>query len=771
MNAPLRDWSAFATPTDDDKLHMDLAVEGVHCAACMTKIERGLSSVPGVTQARLNLTTHRLAVEWDETEADADQIVNMVERLGYRAHPFDPSRRSSEEDAMTRMLLRCLAVAGFAAMNIMLLSISVWSGNVSGIEPETRDFFHWISGLIALPTAVYAGRPFYVSAWHALRARSLNMDVPITIGVFLALSLSVLQVFQHAEDAYFDSAVMLLFFLLVGRFFDQNMRRRTRSFAENLATLRAETATKKSADGVLRDVPLSKVDPGDIVLVRPGERVSVDGIIETGTSEIDQSLVTGETALAAVKAGERVYAGTLNGSGALEIRVSAAATGTLLDEVTKLLETASQAKSTYVRLADRAAQYYAPLVHGAAAATFLFWWAWGIGWQPSLVVAISVLIITCPCALGLAIPAVQVVTSGLLFRRGVLLHSGDAIERLAAVDTIVFDKTGTLTQPVPSLVNAAEIAPADFALAGRLALSSRHPLAVALAGASAANMPFENAREEAGLGVEVEVDGVLHRLGSPKFCDVEEATLETFRAAHPSASMLAMRAGDAMPVLFALEQELRIDAADTVRTLVEGGYRVEILSGDREPAVTAVADTLGVSEWQAGLDPTGKIARLEALAAEGRKVLMVGDGLNDAPALAAAHVSLSPVTAVHLSQAAADAVFLGERLFPVSDALRIARRAHGAMVQNLVLAALYNVIAVPFAVAGAVTPLVAALAMSGSSIVVTSNALRLRLFDKLPTDDLADRLAAPARPTEQACPVPLPSLDESPEIGSGGASR
>lgn len=742
MTVPLRDWSAFATPVeakkgaeDEDQLHMDLAVEGVHCAACMTKIERGLGQIPGVTQARLNLTTHRLAVEWKDEQTDADAIVTMVERLGYRAHPFDPSRRSSEDDAMTRLLLRCLAVAGFAAMNIMLLSISVWSGNATGIEPATRDFFHWISGVIALPAAVYAGRPFYVSAWRALRVGQLNMDVPITLGVLLALALSVLQTLQHAEDAYFDSAIMLLFFLLIGRFFDQNMRRRTHSFAENLAALRAETAAKYCADGILRDMPLSKVEPDDIVLVRPGERISVDGVVQTGSTEIDQSLVTGETALAAVGPGDRVYAGTLNGSGSLDIKVTAAASGTLLDEVTRLLETASQAKSRYVRLADRAAQYYAPLVHGASALTFLLWWAYGLGWQPALVIAISVLIITCPCALGLAIPAVQVVASGLLFKRGVLLHSGDALERFAAVDTIVFDKTGTLTEPVATPVNAAEIAAADFALAGRLALASRHPMAAALARAAGAQEPVDSAQEVTGQGVEAVVDGVIHRLGSAAFCNVDEARLAAFRQAHPSASMLAMRAGDAAPVLFAFEQELRPDAVETVRELQDAGYAVEILSGDRKEAVRSVAGTLAIPAWRAGLDPTAKIARLEALAAEGRKVLMVGDGLNDAPALAAAHVSLSPVTAVHLSQAAADAVFLGNRLRPVSDSLKIARRARGAMMQNLTLAAVYNMIAVPFAIAGLVTPLVAALAMSGSSIVVTSNALRLRLFDRLPDED------------------------------------
>lgn len=748
MNAHVREWTAFATPVADGVLHVDLAVEGVHCAACMPTIERGLSGIEGVTLARLNLTTHRLAVEWRTDKTDADAIVDAIERLGYRAHPFDPARRSAEEDENARMLLRCMAVAGFAAMNIMLLSISVWSGNVADITVETRDFFHWLSAVIALPAVAYAGRPFFVSAWQALRAGRLNMDVPISIGVVLACALSVLQTLQHAEDAYFDSAVMLLFFLLVGRYLDQNMRRRTHAFAENLTALRAETAIKRMPDGSTREVPLSKVDPGDLVYVRAGDRVAVDGVIETGSSEIDQSLVTGETALAAVAAGDRVYAGTLNGSGSLDVRVAVAAKDTLLDEVTRLIEAAAQAKSRYVRLADRAAGLYAPLVHGAAALTFLAWWLIGTGWQPALVTAISVLIITCPCALALAVPAVQVVASGVLFKRGILLHSGDTLERLAAADTVVFDKTGTLTLPVATVVNAAEMADATFDLAGRLALASGHPLAGALARASGARTPLDGAVERAGAGVEAEVNGRRHRLGSPRFCDVDDETLGAFLRRHPGASVIALRVADDPPVLFALEQELRQDAFETLRRLRQLNLDVEILSGDRDVAVDRVAGRLGVAEWRGGLDPTEKIARLKQLKDAGRKVLMVGDGLNDAPALAAAHVSMSPVTAVHLSRAAADSVFLGDLLAPVADALTLARYAHRVMLQNLGLAALYNTIAVPFAVLGYVTPLVAALAMSASSIVVTSNALRLRLGGG------GDRVFEPAQ--RRNGPVPRP---------------
>jgi Cu2+-exporting ATPase len=721
-----RDWDAFALTDATGACRMDLAVEGITCAACMSTIEHGLGRLTGVEGARVNLTSHRLAVTWRPEQVDASAIVARLERLGYRAHPFDPGRRSLEEASEARELLRALAVAGFAAMNVMLLSVSVWAGNVTDIEPVTRDFFHWLSALIALPAAAYAGRPFFRSAFRALRVGRTNMDVPISIGITLTLGLSLWQTMRSADEAYFDSAVMLLFFLLAGRFLDHNMRRRTRSVAENVAALRAQSAMKIGADGAATDVPLSKLAVGDRVLVAAGERVAVDGVVAFGRSDIDQSLVTGETALAAVDIGDRVYAGTLNVTGTLQVSVTAAAEGTLLDEVNTLLEAAAQAKSRYMRLADRVARHYAPVVHLSALTTFLVWVFLGQPADHALVVAVSVLIITCPCALALAVPAVQVVSSGQLFRAGVLIHAGDAIERLATVDTVVFDKTGTLTLPEPAVLDNG-IATADLLTAGQLGLASRHPLSQALARAAGATVPPDAAREIAGSGVEAEIEGIPCRLGSPVFCGVDDATLEAARARFPQASLVAFRRGDASPVLLPVAQGIRPDAAAVAARLKARGYKLSILSGDRADAVASVAAELGIADFAAHLTPTDKIARLEALKAAGRRVLMVGDGLNDAPALAAAHVSLSPVTAVHLSQAAADAVFLGEKLEPVAAALAIAGRAKRAMVENLWISIIYNIIAVPVAVVGLVTPLIAALAMSGSSIIVTLNALRLRL--------------------------------------------
>jgi Cu2+-exporting ATPase len=719
-----RDLSHFVKHLDAGLEHMDLAVEGVTCAGCMAKIERGLFALPNVTYARVNLTSRRLAVEWKQGMLDPSRVIDRVAELGYKAYPFDPASAETEEGRETHFLLRCLGVAAFAAMNIMLLSVSVWSGNATDITPEQRDFFHWFSALIALPAAAYAGQPFFRSAIRAIIARSVNMDVPITIGVLLALGMSVFETLHHAEHAYFDAAIMLLTFLLVGRYLDQNMRRRTRAIAGNLAALKAETATKFVSAEEIREVPVASIHPGDVVLLRPGERVAVDGIVIDGRSKIDQSLVTGETMLVAAGQGTSVYAGTLNISGTLRVRVAAAAEGTLLDEVTRLLDNAVQARSRYVRLADRAARLYAPLVHVTALATMLGWVASGATWHDAIVAAIAVLIITCPCALGLAIPAVQVVASGALFRAGVLLNSGDAIERLAEVDTVVFDKTGTLTLPEPEVVNASEV-PADvLALAGRLALASRHLLAAAIVRASGAKAPLDGAIEEPGQGVLGKVDGLAIRLGRPSFCDAEREAERVARA-DPEASAIAFARGHERYV-FAVRQRLRSDAVAVVARLRHRGLAIEILSGDRGPAVQHAARTLGIEAWRAAVTPAEKIAHIEGLKLKGHKVLMVGDGLNDAPSLAAADVSLSPVSATHLAQAAADAVFLGERLAPVAAALDLASKARRLMRENLWLAVGYNFIAVPIAITGLATPLIAAIAMSGSSILVTANALRAK---------------------------------------------
>ena len=720
--AAQQDLSVFVRHGEGGVAGMELAVEGIRCAGCMHAIENGLSKDAAILKARVNLALKRVTVEWREGALRPEAVIERLGALGFKAYPFLPSAERDSVTVEERRLLRYLAVAGFAAMNIMLLSVSVWSGANGDISPVTRDFFHWLSALIALPTAAYAGRPFFESALRALRAGAVNMDVPITLGIVLALGMSVVETANHSDHAYFDGAVMLIFFLLIGRYLDQMMRRRTRDLAGNLAALKAETATRLMPDGTTVTLPIAAIAPGDLVLVQPGERVCVDGIVETGHSEIDRSLVTGETDPAPIGAGAQVHAGTMNLTGALGVRVVAAGAGTLLDEIERLMSQAVESRSRYVRLSDRAARLYAPLVHATALATLVGWIAFGLAWQEALIIAITVLIITCPCALGLAIPAVQVVTASALFRRQVMLKEGDALERLAEADVVVFDKTGTLTLPEPDLLNVETIDASSLAAAGALAAASRHPLAQAISRAAGLPAPLPGAQERRGLGLSALVDGIEMRLGSPSFCEAQ-ALAERVSTEHPTASLIAWRHGD-RAIVFAVGQKLRPEAQACVEALARLGLAPMILSGDRDSAVAAVARELGITQWRSGLRPDEKLHVLDDLAAQGRKVLMVGDGLNDAPALAKAHVSISPISATHLAQAAADIVFLGDSLAPVAETIAIARKARTLMMENLWFAVLYNAVAVPIAVAGFATPLVAAAAMSGSSLVVTLNALR-----------------------------------------------
>jgi len=718
------DLSNFVERNEPGHAHMTLAVEGVGCAGCIRKIEDGLRKLPGIIDARLNFTQRRLAVEWREGETDPQRILVALEHIGYRACPFAPERIAAEDNHEAKRLLKCLAVAGFAAMNVMLLSISLWAGDVSDMTQETRDLFHWLSALIALPAAAYAGQPFFKSAWRAICTRQLNMDVPITVGVTLALGLSLYETATHAIHAYFDSAIMLLFFLLCGRYLDQAMRQRTQQFAGYLASFKAEFVHRFGPRDELTRIPASVLQPDDIILVQPGEAVPADGVIVSGRSEVDQSLVTGETIPQPVEPGMTIYAGAINCSGALTMKVAAAGNSTLLQEIERLLLRATEAKSNTVRLADRAARLYAPVVHLTAAATAIGWLLAGASLHDAIVTAVAVLIITCPCAIALAIPTVQVVSAGQLFRAGIILNSADAIERLATVDTVVFDKTGTLTLP-EGVADGRSTDPEVLERAARLALSSHHPLAATLARCARERIPYAGVVEESGSGVHGNIDGQEARLGSALYCGLAEPTLQHKGRDEAASTIFFTHAGcvAAIPI----RQHLRRDAVTVVQALMARGFDLIILSGDRSKAVEPVARQLGITQWHAGVSPTEKIATIEKLKSQGRRVLMIGDGLNDAPALAAATVSLSPITAAQLTQARADALFLGEYLAPVLDAIAVCRRARSLMWQNLGLAIIYNVLAVPIAVAGMVTPLIAAAAMSGSSILVTLNALRGRL--------------------------------------------
>ncbi|MBV9824881.1 MAG: cadmium-translocating P-type ATPase [Alphaproteobacteria bacterium] len=715
-----QDLTPYIRQEADGSLSLAAVVEGVRCAACLWLIESALAAQDDVISGRLAVSTGRLSLKWRGSRERGGALLALVCRLGYRVQPCDPARFAMAGDGEERRLLRAMAVAGFAAANIMLLSVAVWSGSAGGeMGNATRDLLHWVSALIALPAVAYAGQPFFASAFAALRAGRSNMDVPISVGIVLATGMSVLATLHSDVHAYFDSAATLLFLLLIGRYLERRARGRARSAAATLLAIDVAPVTRVTEAGMTARVMPASLAIGDEILVAAGERIGADGAIVSGSSTVDRSLIDGETMPAPVSAGTAVNAGMTNIAAPLRIRVTATGTGTYLGEIVRLMEAAEHGRSGYTVLADRVARFYAPAGHLLALITFVSWLALGRGWQASLASAVAVLIITCPCALGLAVPAVQVIAAGRLMRRGILLKTATALERLAAVDTVAFDKTGTLTLGHPTLIGPVDNDALE--LASALAAASRHPLSRALR-ARRPDVPVaEGVAEHPGEGLSWNGPYGEVRLGSRHFCAVPGEE-------HDDHLELWLTRPDAAPLRFHFADELRPDAGAVVRTLRRAGKRVLMLSGDRSAAVQHVADNIGIAEWSARLTPVDKTRRLALQAAAGRRVLMVGDGLNDAPALAAASVSMSPSSGSDISQNAADIVFRGDSLTPVTETLAVARHSRMLVHENLIFAVAYNAVAVPLAMAGCVTPLIAAVAMSSSSLIVILNALRLRLL-------------------------------------------
>lgn len=694
-------------------IERDFAVPDIRCAGCIAKLEQGLVRDRRIAAARVNFTEKRVHLSC-VSDAEMPDLIGAFTNLGFEAHPIGKGSEGIDAEAETsRELLRAVAVSGFAMMNVMLLSVSVWSGAAGA----TRDLFHWLSALIALPTVAYAGRPFFRSAWRAVRHGRTNMDVPISIGVLLVCAISLYETATSGAHAYFDGAVMLLFFLLCGRWLDSVMRDRARGGVTALLRNMGTGAMIVEADGRTRWMDATALQPDMAMLVAAGERLSADGVVISGASRLDLSLLTGESAPQGVHFDDRVHAGTLNLDAPIRVRVTAAGADTALADIARLMGEAAQGKSRYVRIADRAARLYAPAVHCLALMAFASWMIAGAGWHHSLLIAAAVLIITCPCALGLAVPAAQIVAAGELMRRGVLIKDGSALERLAEVDLALVDKTGTLTLGRPEALDLDQLDIGIQSLLLALAQASRHPLSEALTRGLQARdvipVEIDALRETPGFGIEARWAGNSVTLGRP----------QSFGADDALATELAVAGRPVATIRFA--DRLRPDAQTTVAALRGEGIGAMILSGDRAEAVAPVARELGLTA-QTAMSPQDKLAAIGRQAAQGRRVLMIGDGLNDGPALAAGHASIAPGSASDVGKNAADCIFLGDRMMPVVQTIRMARRTQAIVRQNFMAAICYNVIAVPLAFLGVVTPLIAAIAMSGSSLIVVGNALRLK---------------------------------------------
>ncbi|MBY4893715.1 cadmium-translocating P-type ATPase [Rhodobacteraceae bacterium N5(2021)] len=711
--APLAEQIAGSAPTE---ARLMLAVPGIHCAGCISGVERALQALPGVHDARVNLTLRRVAVEAD-LDVDVDTLCAVLTEAGYEAHELDPGvLAATEVDARGRALLMRLAVAVFAMMNVMLLSVAVWSG----AEGVTRDMMHWISAAIAIPAVIFTGQPFYSSALQALKAGRLNMDVPISLAIILAVGTSLYETMLSGEHAYFDAAIALCTFLLAGRYLDHRTRANARSAAQELAALEVPRALRLNGQ-VTETVGVADLAPGDLVRVLPGGRIPVDGVVTEGTTELDRSLMTGETLPAAAAPGDAVHAGESNLTGPITVEVQAAGRDTDLARITDLIAVAEAGRNNYTSLADAAAKLYAPGVHIISALAAIGWFVATWDLRVALNIAAAVLIITCPCALGLAVPAVTTAASARLFRKGLLIKNGTALERLAQVDTVVFDKTGTLTDGAPEPMGLDQFDAQTGGIALALSQGSAHPLAAAIARELTAQgvrpVQVDDIREQPGFGVEGLWEGKPVRLGRAAWVGGGEAV---------GTTATYLRIGEAPAQAITFTDTLREGAAELVAGLQAQGKRVVLVSGDVEAAVTRFAARIGIEEVIFEAHPAAKAEAIAALSAEGRRVLMVGDGMNDTAALAAADVSISPASALEAARAASDMVLTGGSLAPILDAMATAVSARRRIKENFTIASVYNLLAVPLAVAGLCSPLIAALAMSSSSLTVSLNALRLR---------------------------------------------
>lgn len=685
-----------------------LSLPSIHCTGCIGAVERSLLATSGVKSARVNLSRKRVTI--DAPDVQADDLITALSTAGYEAHVLDaPMMAAVETDAEGRMLLLRLAVAGFAMMNVMLFSVAVWSGAAHA----TQQMFHWLSALIAVPALAFSAQVFFRNAWQALRVWSMNMDVPISMAIILAAGLSVYETSMGGESVYFDAALSLTFFLLIGRYLDHRTRIAARSAAQELSALASPNAVLFN-DDVAKTVPVTQLVVGDLIRVMVGMRVPVDGDVVLGGTDMDRSFITGESLPVHVRVGDAIAAGEVNLTGPVTLRVTAVGSDTTLARMAAMVETAEGARNKYTALADRAAQIYAPAVHLLAFITFIGWIVLSADVALALNIAISVLIITCPCALGLAVPAVMTTATGRLFRKGLLVKNGTALERLSQVDTVVFDKTGTLTEG-HARIDTTTMDPDSLAVLAGLARASHHPVSKAIAAALPLDIEaadISDVVEHSGKGISALWRGQEVRFGKADWVGADRSP--------------ALRIGDAKAQPLSISETLREGASEAIAALMAQGIPVHILSGDTPEAVYKLADKLGVTTARAQLSPEQKMQMIQKMSDEGAKVLMIGDGLNDTAALAQAYASISPASALDASRAASDIVLLSRSLAEIPDAIATAKSARLRVLENFSIAAGYNLIAVPIAIMGFASPLSAAIAMSLSSITVLLNALRVR---------------------------------------------
>lgn len=714
---------AVSAPAGDGLRSCTMLVEGVRCAACGWLIERSLEQVPGVREIRVNPATARARLVWEPGVLPLSGALGLLSRLGYQPHP---GSAGAADMALRerRAALRRLGVAGIGMMQVMMYAVALYVGAFQDMDPGLERLFRWVSLVVATPVALYAGRPFFVGAWRDIRSGRPGMDVPVALAVGGAWSASVLHALSGQGEVYFDSVTMFVFFLSLARFLEMSARHHAGDTQDALARLLPEVARRRAADGGWETVALRGLRPGDIVSVRHGETVPADGRLLAARARLDESMLTGESRPRSRRHGEPTLAGSINLGDPMEFEVERTGGDTLVSAIGRLLDRAQSERTPIAAAADRVARWF---VIGVLSAAVLTWFAWdALDPSRAFEITLAVLVVTCPCALSIATPAALTAATGFLARRGLLVTRAGAIERLARVDRIIFDKTGTLTlgQLRITAVEPLGALDADEALgiAAALEAVSEHPIARAFAVAHPAGEALE-VRVSPGLGVEGVVDGRRWRLGRPDWAAAPGGQASPVTSGDETAVCLADERG--VVAVFRLADRLRSGTRQQLARLGALGLAAEVASGDAPEAVAPVAAAAGVSRWQAGMTPEEKLALLRARQGAGDTVVMVGDGVNDAPVLAGADVSVAMAGGTPLAHTSADMVLLGESLAPLAEGIDHARRTLRIVRQNLAWAAAYNMTALPLAATGFIAPWMAALGMSASSLLVVLNALRL----------------------------------------------
>ena len=718
---------SFVRETGGEEREASLILEGIVCAACVWLNERHVKSLPGVVDFQVNYSTHRARVSWDNKQIHLSGILKAIHAIGYQAHPFDPGRQEQVFKTEKIRALRRLAVAGLGMVQVMMFAVALYAGEGDGMSNDVRQFLRWISLLLTTPVVLFAAKPFFTSAWRDLKRFQLGMDVPVSLAIGGAYLASTWATVTGHGEVYFDSVNMFTFFLLTGRYLEMTARHRAGQAAEELVKLLPATATRLDDNGEQR-VPVAELGLGDRVVIKPGESVPADGMILEGNSSVDESLLTGESLPVRRQVGMQLTGGTLNTESPLIMRVDKLGEDTVLSSIVRLLDRAQSEKPSLAKLADKVAGWFVAALLIIATGVGLWWWQHDP--QQAFRVTLSVLVVTCPCALSLATPAALTAATGALTRLGVLTTRGHALETLARVTHMIFDKTGTLTegrlQVADTLLLGDKNEEACLHIAASLEQFSEHPVARALLNAVTTRLPITGSISTPGRGIEGHIKGLRYRIGTADYVAEITGPIEPKTSVTTAQTQVYLGCDNHCLAIFSLADNLRSNARETLRDLNELDIQTELLSGDQTEAVQAIAEQVGIKIMLARCQPQDKLDHIRELQQQGAVVAMIGDGINDAPVLAGAEVSVAMGGGTQLAHASADMVLLSEQLPHLVDAVKMARRTRRVIGQNLLWALVYNSVALPLAAAGWISPWMAAIGMSASSLVVVLNALRLR---------------------------------------------